>query len=242
MILFDCGHTLLYEPNFDSLQGSKALLKYASTNTHQLSAKQISDFATDLFHDLSVYARNNGIEIHQHMFQRMLYSYLDIEIDLSPLEMEQIFWNNASVSKKMPHIEETLDYLHVHHIRTGIISNISFSKDALKARIDQLFPNNHFEFIITSSEYVYRKPNPIIFQIALQKAKLTPDKVWYCGDHPKSDIIGAHDCHIFPVWYDNHPDDCTFNPNPDSLTSSDLNFDHLHITDWNELIYSLEAL
>lgn len=244
MILFDYGHTLISESPFNGIRGSKAILKYASSNTHGLSAEQISQFSTQLFHDLGVYARNNGIEVHQHMFQRMLYEYLDIEVDLSPLEMEQVFWDHASPGKAMPFIEETLDYLHSHHIRTGVISNISFSEDALSDRINRLLPNNHFEFIIPSSEYIYRKPNPIIFEIALRKAKLSPDKVWFCGDNLKADIMGAHSAHLFPVWYEN--DSAPYTGLDPVISSKELatsiDFDYLHIKAWPDLIRSLESL
>lgn len=242
MILFDYGHTLLYEPDFNGIRGSEAILTHALSNTRGLSAKEISDFSAKLFRDLSIYARNNGIEVHQHMFQRMLYAYLDIEIDLSPLEMEQVFWENASYGKAMPYIKEVLDYLHEHHIRTGVISNTSFSGDALTARLNRLLPNNHFEFIIPSSEYIYRKPNPIIFEIALKKAKLPADKVWFCGDNLKCDILGAHAAHLFPVWYENYPADSYLSPKRNEPYVDDIDFDHLHITNWIELNNILETL
>ena len=35
--------------------------------------------------------------------------------------------------------------------------------------------------IITSSNYMFRKPNKRIFDLALEKAELTPEDVWYIG-------------------------------------------------------------
>ena len=237
MIFFDYGHTLIYEAGFNGMDGAKAILKYARYNKHNLSYEDVSEFSTRLFNEIGLYARNNGIEIHQHMFQQMLYEYLDIDIDLTPLEMERIFWDHASPGKPMPHTLELLDYLNTHHIRTGVISNISFSGEALTERINRLLPNNKFEFIMASSEYVYRKPNPILFEIALKKANLIADKVWFCGDNPIADIQGAAATHIYPVWYEN-PLKCPYHTKDLKPSISESNY--LHITDWTELIQLLE--
>ena len=47
-----------------------------------------------------------------------------------------------------------------------------------------------------------RKPDPRLFEIALLKAGLTADKVWYCGDSFRADVLGAREAGIFPVWYE----------------------------------------
>ena len=237
MILFDYGHTLIYETGFNGIDGARAILKYARYNKNNLSDKDVSEFSTKLFNEIGLYARNNGIEVHQHMFQQMLYEYLDIGIDLTPLEMERIFWDHASPGSPMPHILELLDYLKAHHIRTGVISNISFSGEVLSERINRLLPNNQFEFIMASSEYVYRKPSPIPFEIALKKADLTADKVWFCGDNPVSDIQGATSAYIYPIWYE-PPLKCPYG-NPE-LKPTIPESDYLHITDWLQLIDVLE--
>ena len=98
-------------------------------------------------------------------------------------------------------IHTLLDLLAVRGIRTGVISNLSFSGSALRARLVRLLPNHRFEFILATSEYVFRKPSPRIFRLALTMAGLEPHEVWYCGNNPACDIAGAAACGIQPVWY-----------------------------------------
>lgn len=86
-------------------------------------------------------------------------------------------------------------------IRTGVISNISYAPSVVAERINRLIPENAFEFIITSSNYIFRKPNKRIFDLALEKAGLHPDEVWYIGDWYECDIQGALHAGLFPVWY-----------------------------------------
>lgn len=48
---------------------------------------------------------------------------------------------------------------------------------------------------------MYRKPNKRIFDLALEKADLQANEVWYVGDQYECDIVGARNAGIFPVWY-----------------------------------------
>ena len=230
MILFDYGDTLLCEPGFDTLRGNEALMKYAVSNPQKLSAKQVNDFSGYLWEEFCGPIREIGAEFHNLNFQKLLYETLQLEFSVGNEELELIFWDNMSPGAKVPHVEEMLDYLREKNYRTGVISNIGFSGKALENRIGRLLPKHNFEFIIASSEYMVRKPNPLIFKLALSKADLTADEVWYCGNKPEFDVIGAHNAGIFPVWYRN---DETDKPPCCEL---------LRIDDWLEFIDILEEL
>jgi putative hydrolase of the HAD superfamily len=237
MIVFDYGHTLAYEPGFDGSAAQKALLSLANSNKNCLTSEEINEFSDRLFADLTRRARKNHVEIHQHMVQRFLYEYLGIEFTLSQTELEKIFWDSAAPGTGMPNAEKVIDYINGRGIRSGVISNISFSGQALKDRLDRLFPNNRFEFILASSEYIYRKPDPMIFRLALKKAGLTGGDVWYCGDTIKYDVLGAQSAGIFPVLYRNELEcyyrETEYEAIPDCPC--------LQISDWQELIELLDT-
>lgn len=42
MIMFDFGNTLIYESGFDGVRGTRAVLEYATSNKHSLSAEEVS--------------------------------------------------------------------------------------------------------------------------------------------------------------------------------------------------------
>lgn len=89
---------------------------------------------------------------------------------------------------------------------------------------------------MTSSDYFMRKPNRILFDIALQKAGLSAEEVWYCGDNPKADIEGASQAGIFPIWYENDTDDRS-----DAAAKKEVpQCEHLHIHEWEEMTGLLE--
>ena len=235
--MFDYGQTLISEGAFNGEAGTKAVLKHATRNPHQISAKALQEFAKILNKEIGRYdpyvRKATHIEVHNHIFQRYLYEYYDIEIGLSPEEMERVFWDNAAEKILTKNIEKLLRYLKEQQIRTAVISNISFSGKALEDRINTLLPENEFEFILATSEYVFRKPHNRVFELALRKAKLKPNEVWYCGDNAYYDVEGASNMGIFPVWYRGALQEHNKQvPGMDCLT----------ISDWEELIDYIRLL
>ena len=238
MIIFDYGHTLLYEPDFDFVRGEKEVYKHIVKNPRNLSPEEIINFGEDLYLKLTE-CRKLGLELHEWQFMRLQYEYLGIELDISYEEAERIMWNNVSKGACMPYVKEMLSYLKEKGIRSGVISNIGWSGNALKERIDRLLPDNQFEFIIASSEYCIRKPNHMIFELALQKAGLPASDVWYCGDNLYADVYGAKSAGIFPVHYDEKSIE---NPWGKANTDIQIDFEYLHINNWLEMIEVIDKL
>lgn len=205
MILFDYGQTLIDEGKFDGIKGTEAVLKYAVKNKHNLSAERVQEEADKINQESGRFAppRQNSVqmEIPNHMFTAYLYESLGITLSLTSEQIDKVFWDAAAPGKPTDGIEGLLEFLYQNDIRTGVISNIAFCGQAVIDRINEVIPTNRFEFIIATSEYMYRKPNKRIFDLALEKADLHADEVWYVGDQYECDIVGARNAGIFPIWY-----------------------------------------
>lgn len=238
MIIFDYGHTLLCEPDWNTYRGNKALLKYAVKNPNNCTVEDITKGAELIFGEHVAKVRKQGYDISGQIANRTLYDYLGIEFPLSPVEMETVFWYNASAGAIMPNADKLIDYLNENGIRTAVISNLLWSGEALTKRLNRLLPNNNFEFVMTSSDYFICKPNRILFEIALQKAGLSAEDVWYCGDNPQNDVEGAAQVGIFPVWYDNSIDKDYI----DRANEKQPQCEYLYINEWDEMIEVIEDL
>ena len=238
MIIFDYGHTLLYEPNWDIVRGNRELLKYVTKNPQNCTLDDVRKGAELIFGKHIENIRKSGYEVCGQVGDRVLYEYLGMEFSLTHLEMEIVFWNGASAGAVMPDADKMLDYINNNGIRSAVISNIMWSGDALTERLNRLLPNNQFEFVMTSSDYFIRKPNRILFDIALQKSGLSADDVWYCGDDPQADIEGSSQVGIYPIWYDNDTEK-NFKGRSDEFIPR---CEHMHIHEWSEIIDLLEAL
>ncbi len=205
MILFDFGQTLVDEYDFNAVRGTEAVLRTASFRPEGVTADTVQKLAESLLRDIGRRGvepeAQNPIEVHNHVFNRYLYEALGVRFDQSPVEVERIFWDAASPSRPTPGVANFLAYLASSGIRTGVISNISFSGEALEARIARHFPGYPFEFVLASSEYAFRKPHRRLFDIALRKGGLDAADAWYCGDHAVFDVEGSSASGLFPVWY-----------------------------------------
>lgn len=205
MILFDYGQTLIREECFDGVKGTQAVMAYAIENKHNLSAQQIQAEADAINNEIGRFDPDRKYsvqtEVHNAIFNAYLYESLGIKLSLSSEEYDRIFWEAAAPGVPTEGIQDFLFYLKRQNVRTGVISNIGFCGSALKARINQCIPENDFEFIIATSEYLFRKPNKRIFDLALEKAGLSAEDVWYVGDQYKFDVEGARNAGIYPVWY-----------------------------------------
>ncbi len=205
MVLFDYGQTLIAEQKFDGVKGTEAVLRYATRNKYRLSAEQVQAKAIEINRECGRFdpAKRHlfQIEIPNTMFTPYLYESQGIEIALSNSEIDTVFWNAAAPGVPTEGIKDFLEYLKNKGIRTGVISNIAYDPSVVAERINRLLPENTFEFIITSSNFMFRKPNKRIFDLALEKAELQPDEVWYIGDQYECDVKGSLNAGLLPVWY-----------------------------------------
>lgn len=124
MILFDYGHTLLYEPGWDFVKGHEELLKYVTRNPNNCTLEDVIKGAELIFGKHIESVRNIGYDISGQVGDKVLYEYLGIEFSLTPLEMETVFWNGASMGAIMPDADKMLDYINKNGIRSAVISNL----------------------------------------------------------------------------------------------------------------------
>ena len=233
MVLFDYGQTLVAEQKFDGVKGTEAVLQYATKNKYHLTAEQVQAKADELNREAGRFDPEKRhllqIEIPNTMFTPYLYESQGIEIALSSAEIDTVFWNAAAPGAPTEGIERFLEYLKDKGIRTGVISNISYDPSVVAERINRLLPENAFEFILTSSHFMFRKPNKRIFNLALEKAGLQPGEVWYVRDQYECDVKGSLHAGLLPVWY---------------IGAIDLPYTEdesiLTVTDWDELRRRME--
>lgn len=240
MILFDYGQTLVDEEGFDGVRGTEAVLQYAVQNKYNKTAAEVQAVADEINDELGRFDPKRKhllqTEVSNRMFDGYLYESQGIELSISGAELDKVFWDAAAPGKATEGLDDFLAYLKTQGIRTGVISNIGYCGEAVKSRIASCVPGHVFEFVIATSEYLFRKPNPRIFQLALEKADLQPGEVWYVGDQFACDIVGAQNAGMTPVWYVGA---CK---NRDACKQEDENKGVLTVTSWSELQKVMEEV
>lgn len=236
MILFDYGGTLVCDPLYNMSEGNSAIFPYITKNPYNVTKEQFSDFIKELFDEIRD-LRGEFIELHEHIFLRYVLEYFNISLSISIEEAEWIICTALAENIMTPDADIMLKSLKEKGIKTGIVSNLCWSGAALERAMSELFPEHKFDFIMTSSEYIFRKPDKHIFDMAIRKSGLKPEEIWFCGNFIDVDIIGAKNAGLFPVLYDNQDIPDRFHKYNDI---SKIDFPYHHIGGWSELIDLLE--
>lgn len=237
MILFDYAHTLAWKPDADFLRGEEAVFVHVKENPRGITPEEAARLGTELF--LSARdCRHSGWELHEHQQLKLKYDLLGLSFDIPLTDLEKLLWTATCPGEVMPGVAELLAALRQRGIRTGVISNLGWTGEALADRLHRLLPEHNFEFVIASSDYGVRKPNPLIFRAALAKTNLSPEDVWFCGDQIDADIFGAQSTRLFPVWYEELTIPNGFSHKNAGLT---ITGEHLHIHHWHELLDAIDA-
>ncbi|MEW6718421.1 MAG: HAD-IIIA family hydrolase [Chloroflexota bacterium] len=118
----------------------------------------------------------------------------------------------ARYAVSQPHwkVEEdtipTLCTLKEHGYRLGLISNAGDDQD-VQTLIDRAGIRSFLDVILVSAALGIRKPNPQIFQLALDRWAIAPSQAAMVGDTLSADILGAKNAGIFSIWITRRVDD-----------------------------------
>ena len=122
-----------------------------------------------------------------------------------------------------PETYTVLNALQARGLPLGIVSNFPKTLPDLCRKVGIA---DYFDFIIASEEVGISKPDPSIFDIALQKAQVKPNQAVYVGDHP-FDILCAKKVPMPIIW---------FNKDDDSLPNGFTSYPDLQIGALSELL------
>lgn len=201
MILFDAGKTLInYGEAPTTLKAFQQIYPYISHNPNNWTCEEMERKANEIFDFLDV-CREVRVEVPEQTGLKLLFDILDISFSIPMEEIERIHSAHFIDISAVDQAAELLNYLHNHGIRTGVISNFIFSSPRLREWLTNLYPDHHFEFVITSSDYGIRKPSKLLFEVAATKSHLAPGDIWYVGDKVAVDVVGSQGAGMIPVLY-----------------------------------------
>ena len=112
-----------------------------------------------------------------------------------------------------PEAEAALLLVRRAGLTAAVISN---SNGTVAAILEALGLGRHLDFVVDSSRVGVEKPDPRIFQLALEQAGLQPEQAAYIGDLYSIDVLGARAAGLHAVLMDPGrcwpPQDCPTAP------------------------------
>jgi putative hydrolase of the HAD superfamily len=137
--------------------------------------------------------------------KRELYTELhaDLELKNSDTSVQEMlgFWYGEfhKFTVLMDGTKEVLSELRSRGLKLGIITNGSLRTQ--QAKIDRVMLRDYVDSIIVSGGVNIQKPNPRIFELALNELDIVdPGHACYVGDHPTNDIRGAQSAGLHTIW------------------------------------------
>ena len=188
-VFFDLDNTLVDRP--------ASMTEYAGCFAQDF-ADRLEDVAVkDLADQISEYD-GGGYNPKEEMFSNIASGLpWATRPDVTEIE-EHWFSVFPKCTKGKAGFRQILHDVHSREMSTGLITNgKSKSQDA---KIDLLDIRALLDVIVISEAVDCWKPDPGIFQIAMDKAGTTPEETWFVGDNPIADVKGARDLAITAVW------------------------------------------
>ena len=128
------------------------------------------------------------------------YFLKELHIDearLAPFAEEMSFLYDQERMENIPRpqLRETMEALHGMGIRLGVISNI-ISTTLVPYALKEYGIDRYMECVVMSSVTGIRKPDPRIFEIAMDEMHAVPAETGYVGDTISRDVLGSRNANL----------------------------------------------
>ena len=111
-----------------------------------------------------------------------------------------------------PGVLETLEYLNEHYMLAALTNgNIEMAN----LRIERFF-----DFVLKAEDINSSKPDPLMYQMAMEKASVTASEMLHIGDSPENDILAPMQLGIRTVWFNPQNEPWTHDAQPDYVIKS----------------------
>lgn len=228
VVFFDLDDTL-YDHSYHVSSAIRALRNeypflrgYSVEHLQQLSHRLLEEVHTQLL------AGEISLQDSRRIrWQRFLDECHDPERNHDPLTISSSYLKAYYASERVvPGALNLLSELKKDYT-IGIISNNLLDEQLKKMR--RLGISEYIDLFAISEEVGAAKPDPKIFEVALERAKANAEEAVFIGDSWNTDVAGALNSGIRPIWLNRH---AAISPDPriqeiSSFERPDLIFDYI---------------
>lgn len=194
-VLFDADDTLFHFDAFLGLQMMFASFDVDFNESHYKDYQLLNQA-------LWVQYQNGQINAQQIQLQR--FTVWGERLNCSPFDLNSAYMAAmAEICKPLEGATALLETLRAQEIKLGIITNGFIELQEI--RLARTGLREYFDVLIISEEVGVAKPDPRIFDSALEKMNHpSRTKVLMVGDNPDSDILGGMNAGLDTCWLNTH--------------------------------------
>lgn len=201
LALFDLDDTLI-----DHVRGVQAGLAGISRNYAALSGytpRELGRIWNRSFWKYWPPVITGEITLHQSRAMRFVELFDTIGMKLDPAEAETIAVEYAALYISNVNLIEgawdILEKLVSLDVSVGIVTNTT--REMVEEKVSRTGIGKFISVAVSAQETGKMKPDAGIFQLALETAGYSRNEAVFTGDSIPSDVIGARNAGIAPVWY-----------------------------------------
>ena len=201
-VLFDAGGTLLREhPAREAIYAEAARARGLDVEAHTVRACMYR------VHDELPRSLDRHFRYSHGWFEHYITRIFRRELGLGAKELPgltaELFerFADPTTFRLFPGTWEILDDLRARGLRLGIVSNWS---ESLPLVLRGLGLSERVDFVLVSAIEGVEKPDPAMFERALERAGVRADEALFCGNDPSMDAEGAERAGMSAVLIEHH--------------------------------------
>lgn len=205
-VFFDVGNTLLYP--YPSVSEVVRQVLEDEGHVHDLTAIDaymplVDDYYEDRYREDDTFwtDEDETSAVWVGMYS-LLCRKLGIELDAERIA-RRVYdeFGHPDRWRAYDDVVPAFERLHARGLRIGLISNWD---RRLAKLFDGLGLSRSIDTIVSSAEVGLHKPDPRIFELALERLRVPAARAVHVGDHYYADIVGAGAVGMTPVLIDRH--------------------------------------
>ncbi|WP_163582395.1 HAD family hydrolase [Gracilibacillus saliphilus] len=187
-VLFDLDGTLLDRDSSINIFAKNQYNKYY---------KALQHVDKDLYINRFIELDNRGMVWKDKVYQQLVKEFSITDLTWKEL-LDDYISRFCYSCKPFSNLHQMLNRLKNMNIKLGMITNGkgTFQRDSINA----LEIDKYFSIILISELEGIKKPNPKIFEKALQHLQVQPNECFFVGDHPENDINAAKRVGMHTIW------------------------------------------
>ena len=226
-VLFDLGDTLIVPAGPWDPVMARACLALSETLCQRGILVDCESFAPEFATALRAYYAHRETNLEEPTTSRMLHDLLAAKgfpakaLDVRAA-LDALYTITRSNWRPADGAQPTLSALREAGLRLGLLSNAGDDEDVrILAREAGVSP--FLDFIVTSAQVGFRKPDPRTFQAALAHWDFAPGEVMMVGDRLDADVAGGQKAGLVTAWITHNPVELSPGAAQPDFTISSLN-------------------
>lgn len=205
-VTFDLGNTLVRQDNIDWKKLEKAgflnhINIFLKQDISKPTLKEWSGKFDQIAAQYSKIAGRSHLEIPIEKIFQTLREYFNIPAAISTHTLLTTFFIPLMNARLLvDHVLDVMQHLSDSGIRCGVISNTVVPGFLAREVLERLEIARYFDFTLFSSDCLFSKPHPMMFDIAMARLEMKPSQVLHIGDQAEKDVAGAQSVGMRTAW------------------------------------------